>query len=373
MDKIRLCFILTHLPQGGAERQTLNLIKGLDPDLYEITLILYANSEIFYKEVNALPIKLITNNASRSHKLIRNINHALFLRKVLKSNDFDLLHTLLYHNGFWVRLLAPGKYNRRILYSIRNSIESIPFYERLAEKLLAGRSNVVTNSNKVREQYISVMGAQYRNRVVTIYNGIEVSRFATDQPAVVGEKIIIGTVGRQTILKNQIQILQAIRSISGTVPIHFFLIGDKSKESYIDNQRFVIDNGLGGLVTILDSQVEVELFYRRFNVFVLSSINESCPNALLEAMLSRCLCVVSEGANSDHFITDGINGLVYNGTQRMLADKLLEAIAIIRNNEHHRMADKGVEYVIRNFSFDSMVMAYSDIYQNMLSGTAYSE
>jgi glycosyltransferase involved in cell wall biosynthesis len=217
------------------------------------------------------------------------------------------------------------------------------------------------------------MGAQYRNRVVTIYNGIEVSRFATDQPAVVGEKIIIGTVGRQTILKNQIQILQAIRSISGTVPIHFFLIGDKSKESYIDNQRFVIDNGLGGLVTILDSQVEVELFYRRFNVFVLSSINESCPNALLEAMLSRCLCVVSEGANSDHFITDGINGLVYNGTQRMLADKLLEAIAIIRNNEHHRMADKGVEYVIRNFSFDSMVMAYSDIYQNMLSGTAYSE
>ena len=106
---------------------------------------------------------------------------------------------------------------------------------------------------------------------------------------------------------------------------------------------------------------------------MLSSINESCPNALLEAMLSRCLCVVSEGANSDHFITDGINGLVYNGTQRMLADKLLEAIAIIRNNEHHRMADKGVEYVIRNFSFDSMVMAYSDIYQNMLSGTAYSE
>jgi glycosyltransferase involved in cell wall biosynthesis len=208
---------------------------------------------------------------------------------------------------------------------------------------------------------------------VSVYNGIEVTRFAADQPAVVGEMIIIGTVGRQTILKNQIQILQAIRSISGTVPLLFFLIGDKSKESYVDNHRFVIDNGLGGLVTILDSQVEVELFYRRFNVFVLSSINESCPNALLEAMLSRCLCVVSEGANSDHFITDGINGLVYNGTHRMLADKLLEAIALIRNNEHHKMVDNGVEYVIRNFSYNSMVMAYSDIYQNMLSGVAYNE
>ncbi len=369
MNKVRLCFILSHLPQGGAERQTINLIRGLNPDIYEITLILYANSEIFYKEVIALPIKLITNRASVSNKLLRNIKHAIFLRKVLKKNDFDLLHTLLYHNGFWVRLLAPAKYDGRIVYSIRNTIDEIPWYERLAEKVFAYRSIVVTNSNRVLEQYVSVVGEHRRSRVSNIYNGIEISRFATDKVPVVGEKIIIGTVGRQTILKNQIQILQAIKSISETIPVHFYLIGDKTKESYIDNERFVIENKLEEKVTILDSQNDIESYYRTFNVFVLSSINESCPNALLEAMLSRCLCVVSEGANSDQFITDGINGLVYDGTVKMLVEKLFEAIALFRNNNHYKIADNGFDYVVSNFSYNSMVLAYSEIYKRMLSGT----
>lgn len=370
MDKIRLCFILSHLPQGGAERQTINLIRGLNPDNYEITLILYANSEIFYKEVVGLPIKLIINSASRSNKLVRNIKHAIFLRKALKINEFDVLHTMLYHNGLWVRILAPRKYYGRILYSVRNTIDEIPFYERLAEKLLAGRSQVVTNSKKVLEQYVSTVGEHHRPRVVNVYNGIEVSKFSSEQPPVVGEEIILGSVGRQTILKNQIQILQAIRSIAGTVPVHFYLIGDKTKESYIDNERFVIENRLGENVTILDSQAEIELYYKRFNVFVLSSINESCPNALLEAMLSRCLCVVSEGANSDHFITDGVNGLIYNGTDKMLADKLLEAITLIRNNKHHIMVDNGFDYVIKNFSYNSMVLAYNSIYQKILASAS---
>ncbi len=373
MKKIRLCFILSHLPQGGAERQTINLIRGLDQDKYEITLILYANTEMFYKEVIDLQIKLITNSASRSNKLFRNIKHAIFLRKVLKINDFDLLHTLLYHNGFWVRLLAPGKYNGRILYSIRNTIDEIPFHERLAEKMLAGRSKVVTNSKKVLEQYVSMVGENHRPRVLNIYNGIEVSKFASIKPPNVGEVIILGTVGRQTVLKNQIQILRAIRIISGTVPVHFYLIGDKTKESYIENERYVRENRLDEKVTILDSQAEIELFYKRFNVFVLSSINESCPNALLEAMLSRCLCVVSEGANSDQFITDGVNGLIYNGTDKMLEEKLLEAITLIRNNKHHMMVDNGFNYVIRNFSNNSMVLAYNSIYQKMLSGIGSNE
>jgi len=369
VNKIRLCFILSHLPQGGAERQTINLIKGLNPDTYEITLILYANSEIFYKEVIALPIKLITNNASQSNRLFRNIKHGIFLRKVLKINDFDILHTLLYHNGFWVRLLAPGKYNGRILYSIRNTIDEIPFHERLAEKLLAGRSKVVTNSKKVLEQYVAVVGEHHRARAVNIYNGIEVSKFATDQYPVVGKEIVLGTVGRQTILKNQIQILKAIRPIAGTVPLCFYLIGDKSKESYTDNERFVTEHKLGEIVKILDSQADIELFYRRFNVFVLSSINESCPNALMEAMLSRCLCVVSEGANSDNFIEDGVNGLVYDGTDQMLTEKLLEAIELIRNNKHHRIVDNGFDYISDNFSYNSMVLAYNSIYKEILTGT----
>ena len=366
-DRIRLCIILSHFPQGGAERQTLNLIKGLDPLKYDITLLLYASSEIFYKEVLALPIKLIINQATNSNKVIRNLKHAKFLRETLIKNTFDLVHTLLFHNGLWVRLLAPARYRGRILYSIRNALDGIPIYEKLAEKLLAGRSEVVTNSRIVLEQYVSLVGEKYNNLVHNIYNGIELNRFASDVFPAESGKIIIGTVGRQTSLKNQIQLLRAVKDISETNMVHLYIVGDKSGDSYLDNLKYVNDNRLEKTVTILDSQTNIETFYRRFNVFVLSSMTESCPNALFEAMLSRCLCLVSDGANSDNFIKDGINGLVYNGSLPMLLEKLNEAIMMIKNHSHYQIVNNGYEYVMKSFSYNSMISSYDDLYKYMLA------
>lgn len=365
-DKIKICYILSHLPQGGAERQTLNLIKGLDSERYDITLILYASTEIFYKEVTALPVRLIINPASDSNKLMRNLRHAISLRRSLRRQEYDLLHTMLFHNGFWVRLLAPGRYNGRILYSIRNTIDESPLHEKLAEKLVAFRSVVVTNSFKVLNQYIDLVGEKYRPRVHNIYNGIDVQRFEYESIPETGDRIVIGTVGRQTALKNQIQILRAIREVCKTEPVHLYIIGDKSKESYIENERFVDENQLRGTVEILDSQANIEDYYRRFNIFVLSSVNESCPNSLLEAMLSRSLCIVSAGSNPDHYISEGINGFVYDGSLEMLTEKLYQAISLVRSRGHHEIVNNGCEYVKTNFSYVSMVNAYDGLYNDML-------
>jgi glycosyltransferase involved in cell wall biosynthesis len=371
--RIKLCFILSHLPQGGAERQTINLIKGLKTTDYDITLLLYATSEIFYKEVMKLPVRIIVNHSPKANKVVRTIKNAFFIRKILRDNEFDILHTLLYHNGFWVRILAPGKYTGRIIYSVRNTVDEIPFSSRLAEKILAGKSTVVTNSRKVLEQYVEIVGARHRFRVSNIYNGIETARFLCDEPPEISDKTIIGTVGRQTALKNQIQILQAINVISKTNPVHCFLIGDKAQGSSVDNEKFVREHQLSEIVTLLDSQHDIETYYRKFNVFVLSSLNESCPNVLFEAMLSKCLCIVSEGANADKFISDGLNGLVYNGSLSMLVSKMELAIELINNNKHHQMVNNGVDYVLKNFSSDSMIIKYNLIYESIVNKTGIDE
>ncbi|HQP77476.1 MAG TPA: glycosyltransferase, partial [Saprospiraceae bacterium] len=133
--RIRICFVLSHLPEGGAERQTINLIRKLDPEEFDVTLVLYANQEIFYEEILQLPVRIISSPAYRKCKLIKNLKGAIFLRKILIRNQFDLIHTLLFHNGLWVRLLAPVQYSRRIIYSIRNSLEQSSFFERSVEKL----------------------------------------------------------------------------------------------------------------------------------------------------------------------------------------------------------------------------------------------
>jgi GalNAc-alpha-(1->4)-GalNAc-alpha-(1->3)-diNAcBac-PP-undecaprenol alpha-1,4-N-acetyl-D-galactosaminyltransferase len=365
-SKIKICYILSHLPQGGAERQTINLIKALDYSRYEITLIMYANAEIFYKEIFELPIHLFVHRSPKVWKLFRNINNVIYLRKILIRNDFDILHTLLFHNGFWVRLVAPQRYSQRIIYSIRNDLQDGPKFYLFFEKFLIRRSYAITNSLKARDQFRALVGEKYHHKILNIYNGFEINRFNLDAPPQVEEKIIIGTVGRQTAQKNQIQVLEAINRISEKYSLHFYLIGDKAKDGYKINETYVITNGLENCVTILDSQSEIESYYKRFNIFVLASFYEGCPNVLFEAMLARCLCIVSRGANSDHFIQDGINGLVYDGSTSMLVTKLEAAIDLLRNRDSAVIVDNGNRYAQDNFTLSRMVNSYENTYEKLL-------
>jgi len=365
-SKTRICFILSHLPQGGAERQTINLIKALDHSRYDITLLLYANTEIFYKEVLELPIQLLVHQSPRTCKLFRNISNVIYLRKILTKNYFDILHTLLFHNGFWVRLVAPRRFDQRIIYSIRNNLQDGPRFYLFFEKFLVRRSYTITNSLKAKDQFRVLVGEKYYHKIFNIYNGFDIKRFNQDAPSQLGDKIIIGTVGRQTAQKNQIQILEAINRISEKYLLHFFLIGDISMESFKTNEDYVIKNGLEQYVTILDSEPEIEAYYKRFNIFVLSSFYEGCPNVLFEAMLARCLCIVSDGANPDNFIEDGINGLVYDGSTSMLITKLETAIGLLRNGDYMRVVENGNRYAHENFALSQMVKSYEIAYEGIL-------
>ena len=364
--KIRICFILSHIPQGGAERQTINLVKGLNKSLYELTLIIYANTEVFYKEVFDLPVKIFIHQSPETGKLRRNISNAIYLRKVLLNNDFDILHTLLFHNGLWVRLLAPGRYSKRIVYSIRNGLENMSRGEKLIEKIMVKRSTVITNSQKVKQQYLDMVGKKYRIQVTNIYNGIDETQFISESPPKLTDQIIIGTVGRQTALKNQIQTLEAIESIYERYPLHFYLIGDKNQDGYLSNLNYIRNKNIGDYVTILDSQPDISVYYKMINVFILSSFTESCPNVLFEAMLAKCLCIVSSGANSDHFIRDGINGFVYDGSTEMLTSKLISAIELIRNGEFETIVENGQKFAVSNFSLSGMISNYEKIYQSIM-------
>ena len=360
--RIRICFVLSHLPQGGAERQTINLIRKLDPEEFDVTLVLYANQEIFYEEILQLPVRIISSPAYRKCKLIKNLKGAIFLRKILIRNQFDLIHTLLFHNGLWVRLLAPVQYSRRIIYSIRNSLEQSSFFERSVEKLLHGRSVTVTNSQFVLEQYKKIVGDCSSESCLTIYNGIETDKFISDESPNLGKYIVIGTIGRQTLLKNHIQLLRVVKELRHEVPLHLYIIGDSDQDCFKANSEYVNLNGLDNIVTILDSQQDIENYYKKFNIFVLSSLSESCPNVMFEAMLAKCLCVVSQGSNKDRFINDGLNGFEYDGTDQMLKEKLILATRKLEMHSVTSILINAQNYVLENFSINNMVNSYTSLY-----------
>ena len=368
---IKICFIASHFPQGGAERQILELIKGLLQKEYKVTFMLYQSDQIFYEEILELDINLILNKDKPSKNVFfKWINNILFLRKNLKNNSFDILHTYLFHNGLIVRLFAAKKHLGKIIYSIRGpykskSVSGLYYY---IDKLLNKYSVNVYNSNKSFKQlYYKPSKSILKNNLV-IYNGFDTKRFYSSTRTY-NKKIIIGMVGRMSIQKNQTQVLRVLKKIKSKSNTLFqlYLIGDNTLSEGLKIKNFIKENNLSENVVLMDAQNNIEEYYRKFDLFVLSSLYEGCPNVLFEAMLSKCICIISEGANSDFFIKDKFNGLVYDGTDEMLEIKIKESFDLLKSNRSNEIIENSYKHSVANFSLDKMINSYDRIYKTALT------
>ena len=177
----------------------------------------------------------------------------------------------------------------------------------------------------------------------------------------------IGLIGRMTLQKNQIQSLRVFSKILNNFDfeIKLFIIGNSEFDQYKKLESFVYENNLANNVELLGQQKNIELFYSKFDIFLLTSYYEGCPNVLFEAMMTKCLCVVSKGSNSDSFIKDGYNGFEYDGSDLMLEQKLIYALNLVQSNSADSILNNAYNYTLENFSMSEMTNKYKNLYQKI--------
>jgi glycosyltransferase involved in cell wall biosynthesis len=323
------------------------------------------NRGIFFKEIENLPGILFTKNTLKYKTPVSKILEAMFfIHRYLKKNDFDVIHTSLFMNGTLVRFSAPRKYNNKIVYSVRTSFDLYTKKLLFIERLLISKSFLITNSKKAYLEFVRFMPDKYKSKMKYIYNGFDTNKFKPLQEKD-ESKITIGSVGRIHHIKNHIQILRVFNEL-GNDNLELVIVGeDGGQKAHIE--KYIEENNLTNSVQIISQQNNIEDYYNKFDIFILSSLLEGCPNVLFEAMLCKCFCIISRNANSDDFIIDGENGLVYDGTDGDLKKKLEFAISIKETESFNKISAEGYEYAKSNFSMENMVRSYEDLYINVIN------
>lgn len=363
-QRIRIAFFITNLGQGGAERQLVELLKALDKHRFEPYLFLYAyQKEAFYHEVFSIPgLKVTTNRLKGKSSFIRLIEAWRMVRKITSSTGFDLLFSTLFLNNFLVRIAAPSRYNRRIIANTRNSIAIYKWYHKLAERILIHRSYMVFNSQKAMHEFERIFPLKYHDRLMTIYNGFRIP----NQEALPKEKhrntFAIAGIGRQSKQKNFLQLVRVFQNLRKNFhlkPLQLVLQGGPGDESsQIIGQ--INENSQG--ITRLDADPDVRKILKEIDVLVISSHFEGCSNVLFEAMACQRLCIISEGANSDDFVINGVNGFEYNGTDDDLYQKLYDAVSILGTQDESRITDAAFHLVHEKFSIPALSRNYETLF-----------
>jgi glycosyltransferase involved in cell wall biosynthesis len=217
-----------------------------------------------------------------------------------------------------------------------------------------------------------------KNKIILINNGIEridfkskedSRKYLTEKVGINPEKdaLWIGTIAE--LHKNK-GLEFSIKSIKKTKPVvskqenksrqilYFILGGGEEKENL---KKIIEENSLEKNIFLAGFTEDAESYLQAFDVFVLPSLKEGLPYAVLEAGMAGLPCVLSRVGGMPDIVENNTTGiLVTPGSQ----GEITRAIDYLINNQEiaKSYGNSLKEKILKDFSLDEMIKKTADLY-----------
>jgi sugar transferase (PEP-CTERM/EpsH1 system associated) len=214
-------------------------------------------------------------------------------------------------------------------------------------------------------------------RRATVLNGVDCERFDEARRARAehagdtrtADCFSIGTVARLAPEKGLGVLLEAFRSLRARRPnVRLSIVGDGPERARLEEKAASL--GLGDAVLFPGRQDAVAKWLATFDLFVLPSLTEGIPLALLEAMAAGVPVVATRVGGVPEVVTDPRYGvLVAAGSP----DALETAVEELIDNPSARrtIGEAGAERVREAFSLRSMAAGYRSVYTSAPPSTLF--
>lgn len=207
---------------------------------------------------------------------------------------------------------------------------------------------VICNSQMVADEIVHFYGVD-RCKLHVIYNGVDTTVF---HPGLADEfrastrrefgipetSPLLLYVGSGFERKGVPQLLAAFAAQPGQTA-HLVIVGADRKLKA--TRREVERRGLAGRVHVLGALKDVRPWYGAADGFVLPTLYDPCPNAVLEAMACGLPVVTSSSCGAREWVVDGQNGWVVDALDAMGLAARLGDLAALAGNAEARSAARG--------------------------------
>lgn len=366
---IKVLFLLSNFRSGGAERQYFNLIHGIDKQAFEVHvgLVQYRNSRPSAELLESLKdvhVQLFERKHRADLSVISEI--AAYVRQ----HEIDVIQSLLFMDNQIARF-AGLICSRPVVTSIRG--EPLPLLGRaktwIEYRMQALSKKVVVNSNWLKD-YLVRHGSK-PEKVVMIHNGMISANFRSDaDTAMVRKKygiaedaLVMGIVARLHPIKDHMTFFDAVKIVRESSPaVHAVVVGDGEMMDSL--KEYVKKIGIEENVTFLGTiTTELPDIYRIMDVFLLTSLSESFPNVILEAMSASVPVVATRISEVPEIIQDGENGYMVDvKNPAMLAERALLAMT---NPKVRELFIRNGLVKAEEFGVQAMVKKYEQLYSEI--------
>ncbi len=275
---------------GGAQRVTVNLVRGIADRGYKVDLVLAQARGPYLAEVPA-SVRLINLKAARSLLSLPGL-----VRYLRQERPVALLSAIQHVNvvAIWAGLLS--RVSTRVLVAEHSVLTDLAHYAptrrgrfmpQLA-RLYHWADGIIAVSNGVADDLARTAGIP-RERIKVIYNPVitpELRRMATvemEHPWFApGQPPVVLGAGRLTGSKDFPTLLQAFAKVRSVRQARLIILGEGEERPALE--RSISRLGLTQDVVLSGFVENPYAYMRQASLFVLSSMSEALPTVLIEAL-----------------------------------------------------------------------------------------
>lgn len=359
---LRVLFLTTSMPVGGAETLLVNLVRRL-------------NSERVLPELGCLkepgPLgKRIADEFPLHSRLLRSkfdVRVLGRLRRLIRERRIDAVVTVgAGDKMFWGRLAA----SLEGLPVICSALHSTGWPDTIGRlnRMLTPQTDAFIAVAEPHGDYLVENEGFPAEKVRVIPNGIDVEEFSPCLEArlalrrelgVSGTASVCGIVAALRPEKNHALFLQAAARVQQQADdVHFAIIGDGPERARLE--AFAQSRGLGRHAHFLGSRADIATLLPGLDLFSLTSHNEANPVSILEALACEVPVVATRVGSVEETVREGVTGyLVEPGDEESLARRWLEILE--RPALGRRLGKAGRALVVETASLEQMVLGYEDL------------
>lgn len=174
-----------------------------------------------------------------------------------------------------------------------------------------------------------------RRAVTTVHHGTDLRVFSPEESArrrmreqyeIEADELVIISTARLSVVKRVDRLINAFDPAAGGRRCRLFLMGDGPLKD--DLVALAASKRHAGKITFLGLRDTVVDFLRMSDVFVLPSENEGLSNAMMEAMATGLICVVTQTPGAAEVIDEGRTGFIIERTEEGVRQGLLKALSL---------------------------------------------
>jgi glycosyltransferase involved in cell wall biosynthesis len=320
--KINILYIITKLELGGAQKQLLSLVRGLDKEKFNPYILSAYDGLLVDAAGDIVGLKLIRCRLlERPIQPVKDILALFFIYRFIKNNKIDIVHTHSSKAGILGRLAASAAGVRNIVHTVHGwsfhkyQLKIAYYFYLFLEKICASFSSAIIVVSRWDKRLALQQGVGRQDQYRLIRYAINYEKLKDDTEAAQARKefglteadLVVGMVACFKPQKSPLDFIKLAGAINKDFPdAKFILVGDGVLRKQISvlikklnlKEQIILTGWRNDIVRILSC----------LDIFVLTSLWEGLPIVVLEAMAAGLPVVATDTGGISEVVLQGKTG-----------------------------------------------------------------